>query len=211
MCDNYAADIMVPKLITPAKVHLALPAIAFAMLVLVSLAPANLQMVRIAQFNERLGGNYPCGDAKHNGRMAVYGENYTGGPDSIVGYECKGNNVFQRIVTGGLTREGVWAFGDGDGDSLMELVGLGSSGASVVIYESRTDTSYPTDSVWHASTPAAPNYAYPKYMDLDRDGHHEEVVFCADNTGICVFENTGDNQYSLVATLTDSEVGGAGG
>jgi hypothetical protein len=159
-------------------------------------------MAQIAKF-EHLGGNYSCGDARHCGRYAVYGENFSGAPDSVIGYECEYASVFRRIVTGGLTREGIWAFGDGDGDGLMELVGLGEQGASVAIYESRTDTSYPIDSVWGAHELAS-NYPHPKYIgDFFGDGH-QELALLAGGYGVCLFENTGDDQYSLVAVLADT-------
>jgi hypothetical protein len=177
--------------------------LAFAcILVLLATPLCAIKMARIAQF-EHLGGSYPCGDANHNGRYEVYGENYNRTPDSIIAYEYEGYNQFQRIVTGGLSLEGTWAFGDGNGDSLDEVVGLGR-GASVVIIKSRTDTSYPIDSVWGADpNPSAPNYPYPKYMDFFRDGHRE-LAMLAEGLGVCVFENTGINQYSLAAVLGDT-------
>jgi hypothetical protein len=176
----------------------------FACILALPATPAcAVKMARIAQF-EHLGGSYPCGDANHNGRYEVYGENYNITPDSVVGYECEGNNVFRRIVTGGLTLDGVWAFGDGDGDSLMELVGLGQNGgASVVILESRTDTSYPSDSVWGADpNPSAPNYPYPKYMDFFRDGHQELALF-VEGHGVFLYKNTGNDRYDSAAVLDD--------
>jgi len=174
-----------------------------ALLWFVTNLPA-IQMARIALLNEHLGGNYPCGDARHCGRNAVYGENYNITPDSVIGYEYEGNNQFQRVVAGGLSFEGVWAFGDGDGDSLMELVAPGrDGGASVVILESRTDTSYPVDSVWGACPEPASNNPYPRYMDLDRDGH-QELARLVEWYGIFLYENTGNNQYSLAAVLADT-------
>jgi hypothetical protein len=95
--------------------------------------------------------------------------------------------------------------GDGDGDSLMELVVPGRDGAaSVVILESRTDTSYPSDSVWGADpSPSSGNYPYPMYMDLDRDGH-QELAMLAGGHGIFLYENTGNNECSLAAVLWDT-------
>jgi hypothetical protein len=176
----------------------------FAFILVLSATPVHaIQMVRIAQFNEYLGGDYPCGSARHDGRFGVYGTI----SDSIVAYEYEGNNFFQRIVTGGLSPEGIWAFGDGNGDSLDEVVGLGQVGASVVILKSRTDTSYPSDSVWGADPdPSAANYPYPKYMDFFRDGHRDLAMLAqgSEGLGVCLFENTGNNQYSLAAEFRDT-------
>ena len=174
--------------------------LTFAFVVFLSATPASgIRMARIAQLGV-LGGNYPCG-ANHDGRLAVFGENYSGAPDSIVAYECEDGNIFRRIVTGGLTLDGVWAFGDGDGDNLMELVGLGHDGTAVVIYESRTDTSFPIDSVWGTYV-LAPNFQHVKYVDFFRDGQ-QEIAIGVESHGIFLFENTGDNRYDLATVLND--------
>jgi hypothetical protein len=164
-------------------------------------------MALIAQLPQPLCDNFPCGDADHNGHFEVYGTR-TMVSETLVAFEYQGNGQFQRVPLSALVHS-VWEFGDGDRDGLMDVIGSVHGGA-VDVWESPTPDSFPANKVWSGGSPGSPNYPYPKYMDLDRDGH-EEVVLGANNTGICVFENTGDNQYSLVAVLTDSEVQGPAG
>jgi len=166
----------------------------------VSPVHALLNMVQVAQFSMRLATNFPCGDANRNG-CEVYGT--TEYPnESLIVYEHQGHNQFQRVNTGALVGGGPWEYGDGDGDSLMEIVGQPCGGASVV-WESQAPGSLPSDSVWGARPQYVGGYCDARFTDLDRDGR-QELAMQVDGYGVYLYENTGNNQYMLAAILSDS-------
>ena len=159
-----------------------------------------IQIARIAHFGHRLYENFPCGDANHDGRPEVYGTGYY--PDSLIAFEWQSGDSFNRIA-GRAQVHGVWDFGDGDGDGLMEVIGQ-PHGGTAVIWESPTLDSLPCDSVWGVCPiEGGAGYVYPRFIDLDQDGHRE-LAMRTDQRGIWLFENTGDNAYSLAAVLSDS-------
>ncbi len=173
--------------------------LTFASILVLSATPARaIKMARIAQFKERLNWNFPCGSARHNGRLDVFG---VCAGDSLVAYEYEGDNQFQRVVPGAIVGSGVWDFGDGDNDSRMELL-AGTANNNIEILESPAPDSFPTDSVWSANTWGSPWYPYPRYVNLDCDGR-QEVAFCVYDY-ICLCENSGNNRYDSVAVLRDS-------
>jgi hypothetical protein len=177
--------------------------LALACILVLSVTPAHaIKMARIAQFNERLNWNFPCGCANRTtGHYGIYGtESYP--RDSLVVYEYEGNNQFQRIVPGPVIGNGVWDFGDGDNDSRMELL-AGTANNNIEILESRSPDSFPTDSVWSAQVPSM-YFPYPRYVNLDCDGR-QEIAFCVYDH-ICLCENSGNNRYDSVAVLRDSVV-----
>jgi hypothetical protein len=157
----------------------------------------DIQIARIAHFSHCLSENFPCGDANHNGRPEVYGTSYY--PESLVAYEWQSGDSFNRIA-GRAQVHGVWDFGDGDGDGLMEVIGQ-PQGGTAVIWESPTPDSIPCDSVWGVSHEGSGNYVYPRFIDLDQDGHKELAM---SDGCIWLYENTGDSQYAFVCVLSDS-------
>jgi hypothetical protein len=164
---------------------------------LISLSPvwAALNMVKIAQLPQQLGTNFPVGDANGNDRYEIWGNS----GETLVAFEYQGNGQFSRINTGALVHE-AWAFGDGDNDGLMEVVGDPSAGCAV-IWESPAPDSFPSESVGEVHHYPAASYCLPKYADLDRDSRQELVISVF---GIRVFENVGNNRYDSVAVLNDS-------
>jgi hypothetical protein len=156
-------------------------------------------MARIAELSEHLGGNYPCGAV--NGRCAIYGiEPYSW--DSMVVYEYEGNNQFQRAATGAVVTWGPWCFGDGDDDGKMEVLAMGGE-RDVVIWEAPSQDSFPSESVWSVCPIPYSQFCYMKYTDFWQDGH-QEVAAAAGDSGIKLYKNSGDNSYSLAATLIDT-------
>jgi hypothetical protein len=160
-------------------------------------------MQRIAQFGNRLDNNFPCGDANHNGRNEVFG---APAPlaESLIVFECRDRKYFERINAGFIPSSGdIWAYGDGDRDSLMELVGM-PQGGTAVIYESSAPDRFPTDSVWGVRpVPGVVGFTRPLYTDLDQDGR-SELTLNVGGHGIWLFENSGDNQYESAAVLVDN-------
>jgi hypothetical protein len=161
-----------------------------------------VRMVQIAQLPQPLCYNFPCGDANHNGRFEVYGTRSMT-EESLVVFEYVGDNEFTRSALSTIAHAPT-EFGDGDGDDLMELVvGSTSDRSSAVILESPDAYSFPADSVWGTFPHPAANHPYPKFMDLDRDGRRE-LAIQVENYGVHLYENAGDNQYELVAVLSES-------
>jgi len=176
--------------------------LSFGLLLGISGADAALQMARIAQLGQQLNTNFQCGDANHNGRCEIYGT--TPYPDeTLLVYEYQGHNQFQRQNCNALVSGGPREFGDGDKDSLMEVVGQPGNGATS-IWEARALDSFPSDSVWGACpAPSSPGDNQARFIDLDQDGR-EELALQIENYGICLYENSGDNQYRLAAVLSDT-------
>ncbi|MCK5561904.1 MAG: hypothetical protein KAJ51_14995, partial [Thermoplasmata archaeon] len=86
-----------------------------------------------------------------------------------------------------------------DNDSLVDMVGNRNAidPWPLYVYESPTQNSNPTNIVWQDS--GFMNICGGYITDLDQDGLNE-ILFNYDDglPRICVYENTGDNQYSLV-------------
>ncbi len=88
-----------------------------------------------------------------------------------------------------------------DGDSLVDMVGNhnGYWPYPLCVYESPTYNSNPTNVVWQDT--GFHNISESSSTDLDQDGL-KEILFgytpVTNRRRICVYENTGDNQYTLV-------------
>ena len=175
----------------------------FACILALSATPAcAIQMVRIAQLGEHLGGNYPCGCCRNNGRNAILGMERPPHDDTLVAFEYEGNGRFQRFNTGTVPAWGPWCFGDGDNDGKMEVAGYGYN-RDVVIWEAPSDTSFPSESVWSACPYVGGEYDYMHYVDFWQNGHQELGVSVIDS-GVDLYENSGDNTYYLAAKLNES-------
>jgi len=149
-----------------------------------------LQVVRIAQFPHGLSSTFPIGDADRNDLDEVYGRSH----DTLVAFECQRDGSFRRIAVKRVPN--LWNvrdFGDGDKDGRMEVIvdGTGDS-----ILESPDSSSMPSASVWGVCYGEIWD---AKYIDLDRDGRQEVALnISSGGHGICLFENSGDNQYDSV-------------
>ena len=177
--------------------------LTFACILVLSVTPAcAIKMARIAQFNEPLGGSYPCGDCRHSGRNAILGtEPYP--LDSLVAYEYEGNNQFQRIVPGPVIRVGVWDCGDGNGDGLMDVVGSPGGGIAD-IWGAPSQDSFPTENICTLDPGTGnPQNCYPKFTGVDPSGH-QEVGLAEGVAGVWLYEDSGNNCYRLAAVLVDS-------
>jgi hypothetical protein len=164
-----------------------------------------VDMKRVAVLNSGVFGPMVCGDANQDG--SGHNELYsvrTPVSDTLVAFEHRGDNLYERLNTPVIAGYHVWAFGDGDSDSLMELFvdGADSAGWWVLgVLECPVRESLPTRRVW--SYPPDGNYKYMKYADMDRDGRRE-LIFYFSAFGTSFFENCGDNQYQLVASVHDN-------
>jgi hypothetical protein len=187
----------------------------FAIFVLLVSNAWSLQMARVAVLPQHLWqgpGGIPVGarclDADHDGLMELYGVDDEHA-DTVFGFEHLGGNIYQRFSPGVLAEGGIRICGDGDTDGLMELVTARSregGGLDFSIFESPDSISYPRDSVWSVYS-NDPWSASPKYCDLDRD-HRMEIAVGREEEGITLFENSGDNSYDSVATLSCAPFGG---
>jgi hypothetical protein len=175
--------------------------------ILFTSAPA-LQMTRIAVLPQHLnswGDNCSraqIGDADHDHMMEMYGVDEDHG-DTVFGFEYLGGGQFERFYTGILASRGISALGDGDRDGLVELIDARTrypSGVEYRIFESADSSSFPSDSVWFAVTNSYQS-PRPRYCDLDGDGRTEIGVGYR-GAGIKLYENSGDNCYDSVATLS---------
>ncbi len=87
-----------------------------------------------------------------------------------------------------------------DADSLVDVVVTHNGTKRLYIYESPTQHSHPTNVVWQDSI--FTNISGGKITDLDQDGIKEILFRYYDmNANVrhtCVYENTGDNEYTLV-------------
>jgi hypothetical protein len=190
--------------------------LTFACILVLSATPARaIKMAKIAELNEHLGGNYPCGCANHTtGRNGIYGTTPSF-RESLVVYEYEGNNQFQRVTTGPTLRSGPWAFGDGNNDGKMEVLAEGGFGyARVVLWEAPSQNSFPSESVWSACPVPGGQFCCMNYVDFWQDGHQEVAVPACDtggHYGIWLYKNSGDNCYPLAAVLvSDSSFGWTG-
>lgn len=174
-------------------------AIIFCTVFALAASAQAVQIARIARL-EQLYDNFPCGDANHNSLPEIYGNSSTS--DSVVAYEWQRGDSFRRTSLK-LVPGGVWDFGDGDGDGLMEVIGQ-LWGGTAAIWESPAPDSLPTDSVFAVRpVQGGSGYLYPRFIDLDQDGL-QELAMVAENHGIWLYENTGNNAYALAAVLSDS-------
>jgi hypothetical protein len=160
----------------------------------------SMDMQQIAVFPCNLTEFYPSGDANGNGKTEVYGT-ATGISETLVVFEHVVGDSWARIQTN--TRVyGVWAFGDGDGDSLKELLGQNMNN-TIVAWESPDLHSFPSESVW-AVTVDNGRYGYPRFTDLDLDGRQEIAIRGSfPSSGIRLFENTANNRYESAAVLVN--------
>jgi hypothetical protein len=143
-----------------------------------------------------------CGDANHNDHGEVYGRR-TGCLDTVYCFENTGGNNYQGFPLFPHTPARLCAYGDGDSDSLFELVtrkDVGHDSCRYVGFESPTYWSFPCESVWQVIA-FDPQVRTVGYTDLDRDGRRELVVESR-NAGFILFENTGNNRYDSVAVLS---------
>jgi hypothetical protein len=95
-----------------------------------------------------------------------------------------------------------------DNDSLVDMIGNrnGTWPYPLYVYESPTYNSHPTELVWQDSM--FMNITDTYITDLDQDGHKEIIFGYYDSIPlVCIYENSGDNQYSAVWIDTFRSVG----
>jgi len=170
-------------------------------------------MARVAIIPQHLNDRYHspclCGDADHDGQVEIYGVDYRPGDHPVSGFERVWANQYARIPLDVQVNRLLSGIGDGDNDSLVELLVVNNElgNDSVSIVESPDSRSYPSITVWKCGIPPS-DLAIPfGYTDLDRDGRPEIAVGRAwygapPDGGIVLYENTGDNRYDSVAFLS---------
>jgi len=135
-------------------------------------------------------------DTDHDGKQnLVFGSAYI--PVCMQCWEHLGFDRYIREDT--ALWSGLYDVGYLDADSLVDMVGNinGMWPYPMFVYESPTQNSNPTNIVWQDTGFAN---IYGGYItDLDQDGLNEILFRYYDTKWhTCVYENTGDNQYSLV-------------
>ena len=186
-------------LLAAALLASALPAATFC--------PDSFEMRVVARLPAHAEYSTCAGDADHDGMHELY----VIGDDTldrwvVVCAEHIGANQFEYEVPG-ISRQLPWYVSDMDRDGKSELVTRDYS--YLRVYESANEFSLPSDLVWEDTLDNA--YAVPCRMtDLDGDSAPEICcgrVDCGPPYVVGVYENTGDNEYSLVAELGDSLIG----
>jgi len=161
-----------------------------------------VDMKRVAVLDCELYGPLCCGDANHNDFNEILSVR-TPGSESLVIFEHIGDNIYNHINTTQYVHY-VSAFGDGDGDSLKEIVVQAipdSTGQRwVQLLESQDYTSFPSRTVWQV--PHEYCFYHTLFLDLDRDGRRE-MAFRFDEDGIRLYENVCNDSYSLVHVFRD--------
>jgi len=127
-------------------------------------------------------------------------------------YEAQGDNIFAPVASFDVpvSAAGYYAklsdIDDSDGDSLKELLITGVIPSQMIsyhkIYESTSESSYPSQLSWEISYPSGQDYALDGAIDdLDNDGKKEVIsvrsLHGSDNF-VTIYENTGDNSYQEV-------------
>jgi len=135
-------------------------------------------------------------DTDHDGKQnLVFGSAYI--PVCMQYWEHIGFDRYVREDTASWS--GLYDVGYLDADSLVDMVGNinGMWPYPMFVYESPTQNSNPTNIVWQDTGFAN---IYGGYItDLDQDGLNEILFRYYDTKWhTCVYENTGDNQYSRV-------------
>jgi hypothetical protein len=160
----------------------------------------SLEMRRIATLDCTLYGPLCCGDANHNGFNEILAVRNPGS-ESLVIFEHVGSNVYDHINTTTIVGY-VEGYGDGDGDSLNEIIGTGIEDTTgtpcVCLLESPDRLSFPSRVVWQV--PSEGRFHHPLFTDLDRDGRRE-MAFSFDPV-IRLYETDGNDSYSLVSVLS---------
>jgi hypothetical protein len=142
----------------------------------------------------------PCGNADADDKFEIYGANMA---DSVLCYEYYAPDSFRRTILGmtiGPQATGE-CLGDGDNDGLAELSCENYTNRDTIwirVYESADSWSFPSDSIWGVQVYQAWR---ERYTDVDRDGAREFAV-SATHHGVTLFENSGDNRFDSVATLS---------
>ncbi len=138
-------------------------------------------------------------DTDQDGRQNLIYEAYTG-PGPIEFWEHVGYDKYVLEDTASTTIE-IYDIGFLDADSLVDMVGSQCGGTHpLYVYESPSLNSHPTNVVWVGYFR---DNLYGGYItDLDQDGQ-KEILFCYSPVAqpghrTCVYENTGDNEYTLV-------------
>lgn len=93
-----------------------------------------------------------------------------------------------------------WAVGDSDRDGLLEI--LGNNYETTFLIESSSPGEYPTKRIFQRSGIWGGQFA-----DLDLDGQIEIVSKNSNTNCIDVYENTGNNSYSLTTSLENPTKG----
>lgn len=168
-------------------------------------SPIDLRI--IAEFGGAETTEAAIGDTDHDGRNEII-VNGLGQPCRFEIYEEQGNDLYSLEYTGPCLYPA--AIGDLDRDGKSELIG--ENGGFVRVYESVDANSYPTQLVW-SSEYLSNVIGQPTVGDTDHDGRMEILhsVNTFGNTSLFViFENRGDNSFSLVYldTLTDQGANG---
>ncbi|MFN8547020.1 MAG: FG-GAP-like repeat-containing protein [Candidatus Eisenbacteria bacterium] len=166
----------------------------------------SMQFNSIAQLDGMYNWTCAFGDTDQDGQREVIGVVQSGGQFYTRFFEEQGGNVYTDEQD--LPYFSPYVAGDFDHDGLMEVLGQWSS--YLRIYEASSVTGYPDHLAWQS--PALINVlGYPWVGDSDHDGHTEIYQSWNPFTGLArflIFENTGDNSYSLVFDRqTNSPVG----
>ncbi|MDZ7343181.1 MAG: S8 family serine peptidase, partial [candidate division KSB1 bacterium] len=129
------------------------------------------------------------GDGRDELILSSYDKNGGVGPVTI--FEKSETGFAKTFITphAGIPRDA----GDGDGDGLQEI--LSGLGPNSFIYEASSPSAFPSVLVWADTN----DFWASRYADLDADGRKEIIGRRGDL--FVVLENTGDNQYQLVASL----------
>jgi hypothetical protein len=137
---------------------------------------------------------YPCGDLDHDGRYEFYAHPWG---HHIYALEHAGGFQFDTFP---LPDTGyAWVVGDADRDGRSDVIL--TNDRSLHVLESRDSMSLPDTVVW--TTPREFEHAcWATITDLDCDSAREIVAFNSTLCSLAVYENTGDNQYPLTATIS---------
>jgi hypothetical protein len=159
-----------------------LPAFAFAA------DQDHAELVKVAALPGGFAPYWPCGDL--NGRCQVYGTWAGANEDLLICEDTSGNSF--RCVQTGVKVGWVCDVGDGDGDSLCDLI-CHPTNLQLQVWEATAPDSFPSQLVFDYRPPISVEYA--QLCDLDRDGEQEIVFNSRNGDGVYVLENQGDNQY----------------
>ena len=169
----------------------------------------SLDMRVVAEIEGEMGGNIVLGDTDRDGQNEII-ILPAGLSCNYRIFEEQGDNVYSVEYTGGCLLP--YAVGDLDGDGKSELIG--QNGGFVQVYESVDAISYPTELVW--SSEYLSNVDGDTVIgDTDRDGrmeiiHSQNYLGSASPSVLLIFENVGDNAFTLAFSDTIYDTGATG-
>jgi hypothetical protein len=156
-----------------------------------SFAQDHAELVKVATLPKYFAGYWPCFDGNHDGNYDVFGTYGPQGAARMLVCEDTSGNSF-RIDSTGLLTGWILDAGDGNGDSLCDVIGSPSE-SNFEVWEAVAPDSFPSQLVWDDTPPCYVNYA--QLCDVNRDGRKEIVVCGSSGVGICVYENQGGSHY----------------